>query len=133
MYQFCPKQKTTKLCPKKQNKTLHIPILASCYTIAWSFPLQHFISKWNLNAFFDFSDFGLNPGFKRVHLLSPPAVWRWILHVTKLLLGISTAFCWENDDNSSAYFCHTKTKGSIRKTSSYSSNSSPLVLMWFPV
>lgn len=64
MYQFPLKQMTTKSCPKRQNKTLHILILASCYTIARSFQLRHFINKWNPNAFFHFSDFGFNPRFR---------------------------------------------------------------------
>lgn len=37
MYQSPLKQITTKLCPEKQKETFHIPILVSCYTIAWGF------------------------------------------------------------------------------------------------
>lgn len=58
-------------------------------------------------------------------------LFEWSIHATKLLLGISTAFFLEDDDISSAYFCHNKTKGSISKQSSHTSNS-PLALMWFP-
>lgn len=132
MYQFPLKQMTTKSCPKKQNKALHILILASCYTIARSFQLRHFINKWNPNAFFDFSNFGFNPRFRWVHLLFPPAIWMNSSSMWLNLLGTYNAFCWENDDSSSAYVCHNKTKESISKQNSYTWNSSPLALTWSP-
>lgn len=58
MYQFPLKQMTTKSRPKRQNKALHILILASCYTIAQSFQLRHFIKKWNPNPFFILATLG---------------------------------------------------------------------------